>query len=210
MFVGKKLVSIQNQLIPLKDKSKDSIVEAKVKGYAKNPALQVPIAYLSYDIDTPEEIGELMANAYREGLGVDIAFQNIGGVRINRLKEDTLKLMDVMYLDPFNNEIMTFDMTAKDLISFFRYAFTVRHKNNQLISGLKAEFKTDNNGDLIDLILKDMDGNPLDENKIFTVAINSYMASSYEFSVKDKAKYTAKFSNDLIIDYLKTYFPLKK
>jgi len=122
----------------------------------------------------------------------------------------SIKLMDVMYLDPFNNEIMIFEMTEKDILSFLRYAFTVRHRNNQLINGIKAMFKTNENGDLSDLTLMDLNGKPLDKDKKYRVAINSYMASSYEFSVKDKAEYTATFSNDLIIDYLKKYFPLKK
>jgi 2',3'-cyclic-nucleotide 2'-phosphodiesterase (5'-nucleotidase family) len=210
VFVGDKLVSITNELLPLKNKIKDPEIDQKVKEYEKAPALQIPLAYLPYDIDSPEEIGELMANAYKEGLSVDMAFQNIGGVRISRLKEDTIKLKNVMYLDPFNNEIMIFEMTEKDILSFLRYAFTVRQKNNQLIAGLKAEFKTNERGELADVVLTDTEGNPLDKNKKYRVAINSYMADSYDFSVKENAQYTATFSNDLIIDYLKKYFPLKK
>jgi len=207
-LVGEKLLSISDTIIPLKYQPKDSTIYQKVKAFSKNPALQEPIANLTYGIETPEEIGKLMADAYREGLGADIAFQNIGGVRLKYLKEGPVKLIDLMFLDPFNNEILLFDMNKKDILSFLRYAYSVRNEQNQLISGITADFKTNKKGELIDIILKDKNGVPLSENKIYKVAINSYMANSYRFSAKDKAQLTGQYSNDLILLYLKKYFPL--
>ena len=185
------------------------MIYKKVKAFSENPELQKQIAKLTYNIETPEEIGELMANAYREGLGADIAFQNIGGVRLKQLHEGPVKLIDIMYLDPFNNEIMLFEMKKKDILSFLKYSYSIRHEQNQLISGIKAKFITNKEGELEDIQLKDMENQPLVDNKIYKVAINSYMASSYKFSVKDKAQFTGLYSNDLIIQYLKKYFPLK-
>ncbi len=209
-FEGKKLVSISDHLIPLKFQPRDSLVQAKVNAYSKNPELQKQIATLTYNIDSPEELGQLMADAYREGLGADIAFQNIGGVRMKYIKEGPIKLLDIMFLDPFNNEIMLFDMTKKDLLSFLRYAYSIRNERNQLVSGIKADFVTNNKGELTDIILKDKNDAPLPEDKIYKVAINSYMASSYNFSVKDKVQFTGQFSNDLLIKYFKKYFPVSK
>ena len=161
-------------------------------------------------IDTPEEIGQMMADAYKDGLDADIAFQNIGGVRSKFIKEGPMKLLDIMFLDPFNNEIMLFDMNKKDLLSFLKYSYSVRNERNQLVSGINAEFISNKKGELTDLILKDKEGNPLPDDKIYKVAINSYMASSYNFSVKDKAQFTGLFSNDLLIKYFKKYFPVSK
>ena len=209
ILVNSKLLTINDTIIPLKYQPKDSLIYKKVKAFSKNPELQKQIAKLTYNIETPEEIGELMANAYREGLGADIAFQNIGGVRLKQLHEGPVKLIDIMYLDPFNNEIMLFEMKKKDILSFLKYSYSIRHEQNQLISGIKAKFITNKEGELEDIRLKDMENQPLLDNKIYKVAINSYMASSYKFSVKDKAQFTGLYSNDLIIQYLKKYFPLK-
>ncbi len=209
-FEDKKLVSISDQLIPLKYQARDSIFQAKVNAYSKNPKFQKQIATITYDIDSPEEIGQMMADAYKDGLGADIAFQNIGGVRSKYIKEGPMKLLDIMFLDPFNNEIMLFDMTKKNLLSFLRYSFSIRNERNQLVSGIKADFRTNKKGELTDIVLTDLEGNNLDESKVFKVAINSYMASSYDFTVKDKAQFTGQFSNDLLIRYFKKYFPVLK
>ncbi|MBN2668071.1 MAG: bifunctional metallophosphatase/5'-nucleotidase [Bacteroidales bacterium] len=209
-MVGHRIVKIEDQLIPLKFQPKDSLTYQKVKDYSKNPEFQKEIAELPYALESAEEIGTLMAEAYKEGLNADIAFQNIGGVRLDKMNEGVFKNLDIMFLDPFNNEILTFDMTQKELLSFLRFAFTVRHKNNQLMAGLQAEFITDEEGNLTDIKLKDSQGNPLPENKIYKVAINSYMASSYDFSAKDKAQHTGLFSNDLLIEYFKKHFPIGK
>ena len=208
-FIDKKLKSIDDVLIPLKFQPRDSIFQDKVKAFSKNPELQKQIANLTYNIDSPEELGQLMADAYREGLSADIAFQNIGGVRTKYIKEGPLKLIDIMFLDPFNNEIMLFDMNKKDLLSFLRYSYSIRHERNQLVSGIQAEFVVNNKGELTDLVLRDKEGIPLLDNKIYKVAINSYMASSYNFSVKEKAQFTGEFSNDLLIKYFKKYFPIQ-
>ncbi len=209
-FLDKKLISIDDVLIPLKFQPRDSVFQDKVNAFSKNPELQKQIATLTYEIESPEEIGQMMADAYKEGLNADIAFQNIGGVRSKYIKEGPMKLIDIMFLDPFNNEIMLFDMNKKDLLSFLRYSFSVRHGRNQLISGIQASFMTNEKGELTDLILKDKEGNPLPEAKNYKVAINSYMASSYDFSVKEKAQYTGEFSNDLLIKYFTKYFPVQK
>jgi len=209
-FIDHKLLSVSDVLIPLKFQSRDSIFQNKVKAFSKNPELQKQIANLTYDIDSPEELGQLMADAYKEGLNADIAFQNIGGVRMKYIKEGPMKLIDIMFLDPFNNEIMLFDMNKKDLLSFLNYSYTIRHERNQLISGIKAEFIINKKGELTDLILKDKNGVLLPDNKTYKVAINSYMASSYRFSVKDKAQFTGEFSNDLLIKYFKKYFPISE
>lgn len=209
LFVNKKLRNIDNQLIPLENQAVDSLTFEKVKAFSEMPELHVQIADITYELNSRKEIGQLMANAYKDGLGVDIAFQNIGGVRSHKLEEGPMKLIDVMYLDPFNNEIMIFDMNKQDILSFLRYSFTVRNSPNQIISGLKADYSINNKGELTDILLTDIEGNKLDNTQVFRVAINSYMASSYDFSVKDKAQYTSIFSNDLIVDYFKKYFPIK-
>jgi len=208
-FVGKKIIQIEDCLIPLKFQKKDSVIQAKVNAFSNTPALQRQIASITYKIDSPEEVGQLMANAYREGLDADIAFQNIGGVRTKYILEGPMKLVDIMYLDPFNNEIMLFELTKNEILSFLNYSFSVRHKPNQLISGLQANFISNDRGELTKLILIDEYGNKLNDNKLYKVAINSYMASSYRFKGKEKAEYSGVSSNDLLIKYFAKYFPIK-
>ena len=207
-FIDEKILSIENHLIPLKFQKRDSLIQAKVKAFSNNPELQKQIANITYKIESREEIGQLMANAYKEGLNADIAFQNIAGVRSHFILEGPMKLIDVMYLDPFNNEIMLFELTKKEILSFLNYSFSIRHRPNQLISGLKAEFIINKKGELSNLILKYENGKELDDSKLYKDAINSYMASSYKFKGKAKAQYTGLSSNDLLVLFFEKYFPI--
>lgn len=210
VFKKKKLISINNQLLPLKYSQVDSITLKKVDEFFDRPELKETIAHISWTVSSAEEIGLMMCDAFKEALDVDIALQNIGGVRAKEIPEGDIALIDVMALDPFNNEIMIFEMKGKDLLSFLRYSFTVRNKENQIMSGLQAKYKINERSELVDIVLLDDHGRQLDPNKTFKVAINSYMAIAYDFSVKDNAQYTGKFSNDLIIDYFRKHFPIPK
>lgn len=205
-----KLLSLKNELLPLKNSQSDLAMLKKVEGFSNRPELHKTIAHIPYTVSSAEELGVLMCDAFREGLNVDIALQNIGGVRANGLNEGNITLLEIMALDPFNNEIMIFDMDVKDLLSFLRYSYTVRNHENQLMSGIKAEYKTNTQGELVDIVLSDHEDQALDPNTKYRVAINSYMANVYKFSVKEQAQYTGKFSNDLIIDYFRKQFPLQK
>ena len=209
-YVNHKIVSFHDQLIPLRNQIKDSSFVEEVKEISKNPKFHEIIADLPYAMDNEQDLGEMMANAYKEELNADISFQNSGGVRIKSFPEGHLKIINVYLLDPFDNEIMLVDMTYNDILSFLRYAYLLRHEKNQWTAGLKAKYITNEKGELVDIQLLDEKGKQLNKTKIYKTAINSYMARSYKFSAKDKLVRTHKYSNDLIIDYLKKHFPVSK
>jgi len=204
-----RLVSFQNQLIPLKMQARDSVMQDQVKSYSKRPEFQVEIAQITYPIDSQDEIGLMMAESYKEGLNADFAFQNLGGVRVDKIDEGLLKLFDIMFLDPFNNEILLFDLTENEILGLLNYAYGLKHKEKQLMAGLKAEYILNNDQSLKDIRLSLPDGTALDPNKKYKVALNSYMTSSYQFDGKETAQYTSQFSNDLLVKYFKAHFPLK-
>ena len=210
VFLGEKVKSIQTELLSLKKQNEDSLLREKVKEYTANEEFHKEIAFLPFSINNKEELGELMAQAYQERLNVDIAFQNLGGVRIRNLKEGSLKLVDLMKLDPFNNEMLTFKMYPREILEFLNYAYKVSKKEDILISGIEASYKLNKQGELVDIELKDMNGKVLIVNGMYTVAINSYMAEAFEFSAKDKSEYTGKYSNDILIEFFKSKFPLSK
>ena len=209
-YADNKIVYFHDQLISLRNQIKDTAVVREVKEVSRNPKFHEIIADLPYAMDTEKDLGEMMAEAYKEGLGSDISFQNSGGVRIKSFPEGPLKIINVYLLDPFDNEMMLVDMNYKDMLSFLRYAYLLQNEKNQWTAGVNVKYITDEKGGLKDIQLTNAKGNPLDKNKIYKVAINSYMARSYEFSAKEKAYRTHKYSNDIIIEYLKKHFPYHK
>ena len=209
-YANHQIVYFHDELIPLRHQIKDSSFVAIVKEVSKNPKFHQIIADLPYAMDTEQDLGEMMAAAYKEGLQADISFQNSGGVRIKSFPEGPLKIINVYLLDPFDNEMMLVDMTYKDMLSFLRYAYLLRHEKNQWTAGVSVKYITNKNGELADIQLFDKDNKLLDKTKTYKVAINSYMARSYDYSAKDKAQRTHKYSNELIIEYLKKHFPLQE
>ncbi len=207
VFKGNKLQSVQDELLSLKHQTKDKKAQEKVEKYTDNPEFKKEIAFLPYTMDEEEEIGTLMAQAYQKQLNVDIALQNLGGVRVRELKEGNLKLIDLMRLDPFNNEMVTFKMYPKEIVEFLRYADGLDRKEEIVASGMKIKYVRNDKGELVDIKLTDLKGNKLLEKGMYTVAINSYMTDSFVFSAKSKAERTGRFSNDLLITFFKEKFP---
>ena len=58
-------------------------------------------------------------------------------------------------------------------------------------------------GKAVSVTIKDMNGNPLDENKQYKVGMNSYIASSYRFDHADPGHEMTATSSDALIEYLK-------
>ncbi len=209
VFKGDKLQSVKDELLSLKNQTKDPKAQEKVKKYTNNPEFRAGVAFLPYTLGNEKEIGLLMAQAYQKQLNVDIVLQNLGGVRVKTLKEGILKLIDLMRLDPFNNEMVTFKMYPKEIVEFLRYADGLERKERIIAAGMKMEYIRNEKGELVDIKLMDSKGEMLLENGMYTVAINSYMTDSFTFSAKSKAERTGKFSNDLLVSFFKEKFPIR-
>ena len=55
-----------------------------------------------------------MADSVREAMGTDIEFENMGGVRAP-LINGNITLADIIDMDPFDNKVMTFRVTGRQL-----------------------------------------------------------------------------------------------
>ncbi len=104
----------------------------------------------------------LMADALRESTHADFAVENMGGIRAPLLKGPITRA-DLVTLDPFNNTVVTFKMTGKELRQVLqRYAPSV--------SGIRYRLE---NRTLIDATVN---GAPLDDGRTYTGVTNSYFA----------------------------------
>jgi hypothetical protein len=64
------------------------------------------------------------------------------------------------------------------------------------------EVITDSKGSFKDLRMTDIQGQPLETGKIYTVAINSYMAAAYKFDHKDEGIASYDTTAQMLIEYL--------
>ncbi|MCK7474289.1 MAG: 5'-nucleotidase C-terminal domain-containing protein [Rhodopseudomonas palustris] len=82
--------------------------------FNQNPAFARVIAEAPFAIEGKDALGCLMTDAIRLVHGLDIAFQNNGGIRLGRLREK-ITLKDVYTLDPFGNQVVEIAMSADEI-----------------------------------------------------------------------------------------------
>jgi len=199
----KKIVDRKYELIPLASvKSSDAAVQAAIDKYNDNKELNRVIAVAENDFTGENALGGLMTDAVTAIHGVDISFQNTGGIRIGSIPKGDIMLKDVYRLDPFGNEVIVYKMNIAEIQSLISNAFN-RNKEVDLIpSGVKYTVVTDQNGLCTAVNLTNMNGSPLDPNKEYTVGVNSYIAASYRFDHRDAGASQFKTTAQTLIEYL--------
>ncbi len=198
------------QLIDIRNsKKEDAAIRAMVDKYNDNPVLNEVIATATDDFTTYEELGYLMADAQRDAAGADIAFMNPGGVRIDQLVKGPVTIKDVYRLDPFGNELVVTRLTGEEIFSLLRAAWPVDDKSPVYPSGVKTEVKVDAEGDPESITILTEDGNRLEMNSIYTVAMNSYMTQVYNYKHDDPGQSLFFTTADALITYLKKHSDLR-
>lgn len=157
---------------------------------------------VSKGVDSP--LGNLFADMIKQKAKTDIALQNSGGIRVDIPKGEITKRL-VFEVFPFPNKVVVLKVNG----AFIRKLLlkTLRADSSLFqYSGLTATYKYKNNRpqDLKILI----DGKALDKDKMYTLAVNDYIAEGnsegYMFKkLKDKTSLGDAAISDLFIDYLK-------
>ncbi len=166
------------------------------------PALNEPIAVAKTRFETPEELGCLITDALREISGADFAFQNTGGVRVNHLKKGPITVKDVYSIDPFNNEVVVYQMTGQQLKRFVVNTYKKNGGYPSYVSGMT--YSVDDNGDHINVYLNPDKGS-FGKNTVYKVAINSYMASTVNIESVDEGRSQFMTSEEMMIEFLRRH-----
>jgi 5'-nucleotidase len=174
-----------------------------VDKYNDNPALKQVIATASDDFSSYEEVGYLMADAQRDASGADIALVNPGGVRLDHLSKGAIAIMNVYQFDPFGNELVVTRLTGNEIHDLMIAAFPVDDRLPVYPSGIRTKLKSGSDGNLADVTLLTESGSPLDMNKTYTVAMNSYMTQVYKYKHSDQGQSLFITTADATIAYLK-------
>ncbi len=166
------------------------------------PALNEPIAVAKTKFENPEELGCMITDALREISGADFAFQNTGGVRVNHLKKGPITVKDVYSIDPFNNEVVVYQMTGQQLKRFVVNTYKKNGGYPSYVSGMT--YSVDDNGDHINVYLNPDKGS-FGKNTIYKVAINSYMASTVNIESVDEGRSQFMTSEEMMIEFLRRH-----
>ncbi len=116
-------------------------------------------------------LGNLVADAIRWKAKADIALTNGGGIRAS-LKPGAITIRDVLTVHPFGNTIYVMKLTGKQIMEILNYTATIQPGKGAWpqISGMTVKIK---DGKVVDV---KVNGEPLDPNKTYVFATNSYLA----------------------------------
>ena len=164
------------------------------------PALNEPIAIARTKFETPEELGCMMTDALREMSGADFAFQNTGGVRVNYMKKGPITVKDVYSIDPFNNEVVAFEMTGAQVKKYILNSYRKNGGYPSYVSGMTYSVSDDGK-----TVWINMDGEAFSTNKVYKVAMNSYMASTVTIESEDEGRSMFMTSEEMVIEFLRKH-----
>lgn len=197
-----RVVEKKGRLIDLRQaQDEDATVKAMIAQFRQNPAFARVLATAPQEISGKNALGSLMTDAIRQAHGLDVAFQNNGGIRLNRLPM-AITLHDVYTLEPFGNLIVQFVMTPAEIRSLIRGSFEKRREIDLQVSGLSYVVLTDAARQIKDIKLSNPDGSPLVEGRTYKVGLSSYIASSYSFKHADPGRSLQTTVADDLIRYL--------
>ncbi|MCX6559182.1 MAG: 5'-nucleotidase C-terminal domain-containing protein [Candidatus Aminicenantes bacterium] len=197
-----RVVEKQGRLIDLGQvKDEDASIKALVTEYRRNPAMARVLAEAPFEISGMNALGSLMTDAIRRTHGLDIAFQNNGGIRVGRLPK-VITLRDAYTLDPFGNQVVEIAMTPAEIRSLIKAAFEKRGDIDLQVSGITYVVRTDATPRVREILLRLPDGTPLPEDRTYKVGLSSYIASSTSFTHQDPGRSLQTTTVDDLISFL--------
>mgnify|MGYP000850244980 FL=1 len=200
---GGKITNIGYELISLDAlKGRDSAVQAAIDRYNDNEEMNRVLAEAITPMTGKEELGAMMTDALTAMSGVDIAFQNVGGIRIPSLPAGNIHYRDIFRLDPFGNQVVVFNMTPAEIKSLVLNAFNRNKEPDLMVSGMTYTALVNGDGVCVDVEMKGLDGQPLDPAKTYKVGMNSYISASYTFDHADPGTVNYETTAQTLISYL--------
>lgn len=207
-FKNGKIISIEAQPIDLRKVTKvDAAIQKEVDGYYANPDFHTVLGYAKTQFDGWDALGAFMADAVRYITKAEIGMQNPGGVRLDSLHGGNIDKADIFALDPFDNELVIAKMTGAQIEDYLNVASTADGDCTH-VSGITYTMdmiKSDDGQTSFTNAKAYLEtGEPIDSERVYTVAINSYMAKwAKDRCVSiEETDYTA---NDGEIVYLKDH-----
>jgi 5'-nucleotidase / UDP-sugar diphosphatase len=212
MFLGRvdlllkngRVVEKKGRLIDLSQvRDEDETIKAMIVKFHQNPVLARVIARAPLEISGKNALGNLMTDAIRQVHDLDIAFQNNGGIRLNRLPL-AITLNDVYTLEPFGNQIVQIVMTPAEIRGLIKSSFEKRRDIDLQVSGMSYIVRVDSAQQIKEIKLNNPDGSPLAEDRTYKVGLSSYIASSYSFVHHDPGLSLETTLADDLISYLQS------
>lgn len=190
-------------------------------------------AYSWEEIRVSEQpIGKLVASAYIDRTGADIAFENAGGIR-GGLKTGDVTYRDIISISPYGNVLVTKELTGAEILEILNHSLEISAACDEIYELQKIAVENgedpyqyswpDNSGSVIQFggvsitVGEDgkissavlSNGEQLDSGKTYVVATNNYFAGSSEYPALAAAPTVKEYCTceEALIRYISTNFP---
>lgn len=205
---GGKVVNIVNSLVKLDTIPAAPKYQKMVDGYKSNPELARSVGYTDKPLDKTQ-IMNLITDIIRKNTGSDIAFYNLGGVRVNHFDEGEITVLDIFAMEPFNSVMYTLDMTPKQIKTLLLNKFNSNGKVSQAIdlypSGADYKIVRGPKGEGIDVVFTPA----LKTDKKYKVALSDYVSSAYIFDLQGQGTPADSLLTSLLINNITKMSPIK-
>lgn len=207
MGEDKKMIARDTRLIPIElGGSEQPEMRTLVDKYFDDPLMTEAIATTATGLSSKEQIGYLMTDAFRHETGAEIALTNPGGIRRDSLPAGAISRKDVFLVDPFGNAMMTVELTPAELHELFVSGYDNLDARRPIVpSGLHVTYAIGEDGSLEGITLTDPEGNALEANRKYKVAMSSYAASVYSYGDKSRVKDLKQTTAETLINYLRSH-----
>ena len=180
----------------------DADAQAMVDAFNNNEAFTHVLTQAINDFGSYEELGYLMTDAIRTVTGADIAIQNPGGVRMKTFPKGPITVRDVYRLDPFNNEIIEYQLTGEEVLRLIEASYTVENNQAPYVSGITFDMELDRQKRIKKLQVRLENGAPLNPQGKYKVIMNSYLAAVAKYEKADPGNGLFRSTADVTIEYL--------
>ena len=222
---GKKRFSWEAdmRIVDTKNVPEDAAIASKVKEYKKllSKELDIEIGETTTQLDSRRKIvraqeaaiGNLIADATREGVDADIAIANGGGIRAKKIYApgSIITRRDILTELPFGNVVVKLELTGAQIWDALENGVSQVESNAgrfPQVSGVSFIYNPKAKAGSRVISAK-IGGQPLNKGRTYTVATNNYAAGGGDgYSVFKKAKVIIDASGatilaGMVMDYIK-------
>lgn len=155
-------------------------------------------------------LGRAVTDAYLLETGADVAFENAGGIR-SSVSAGAVTYGDVVGISPFGNYIVTRKLTGAQIRSILETSLEIQAEN--IVANDSGEYDAwpESNGSYLQAGGITVEYNPalgsghrvisvqvgdqaLEEQKLYTVAVNNYLATSQDYPELSSAEEAGEYS----------------
>ncbi len=157
---------------------------------------------IPYDPQTLSPLGVYMTKLMAEATKSQVALVNPYGIR-GGLDKGNITVADMFRISPFNNTLVTMDVTGKQLKKIMEYGLSGKVGCVQFY-GLDIEYDASKPVGQRIISMKLLDGKNIEMDKVYTLCVNDFMSTGgdgFDFSgAKDMKTHKDLYIRDLMIE----------